>query len=109
MSDVLLQVVKMLAVVVLLFAVLWMPYRFIVVYNSFVASQWRYLDDWYFLFCKTMVYINSAINPILYNAMSAKFRRAFRKLLWCGKEEDYKSYQSTIHCDTNRTTTSTVV
>ena len=27
----------------------------------------------------------SAINPILYNAMSDKFRKAFRRLLSCGK------------------------
>lgn len=27
----------------------------------------------------------SAINPILYNAMSAKFCRAFRRLLLCGR------------------------
>ena len=33
------------------------------------------------------VYINSAINPILYNALSVKFRRAYRKLLQCGNDE----------------------
>ncbi len=30
----------------------------------------------------------SAINPILYNAMSDKFRKAFRRLLSCGKLRD---------------------
>ena len=32
-------------------------------------------------FCRVMYYINSAINPILYNAMSSKFRSAFLKAL----------------------------
>ena len=76
------QVIKMLAVVVALFAVLWMPYRVYVVYNSFATK--RFTDLWFLLFCRIMIYINSAINPILYNAMSVKFRRAFRQLFHCG-------------------------
>jgi len=73
----------MLAVVVCVFAVLWLPYRAYVVYNSFASR--RYLDLWFILFCRLMVYANSAINPILYNAMSVKFCRAFRRLLLCGR------------------------
>ena len=71
----------MLAVVVGLFAVLWLPYRLYVVYNSFARR--RFEDLWLLLFCRVMIYINSAINPLLYNAMSVKFRRAFRALLQC--------------------------
>uniref|UniRef100_A0A671M5P8 Thyrotropin-releasing hormone receptor n=1 Tax=Sinocyclocheilus anshuiensis TaxID=1608454 RepID=A0A671M5P8_9TELE len=77
------QVTKMLAVVVILFAVLWMPYRSLVVVNSFL--QEAYLDTWFLLFCRTCVYLNSAINPLIYNAMSQKFRAAFRRLCRCGR------------------------
>lgn len=77
------QVVKMLVVVVALFATLWMPYRVLVVYNSFASH--RYMELWFLMFCKTMIFINSAINPILYNAMSIKFRRAFKRMLSCGE------------------------
>ncbi|XP_056598167.1 thyrotropin-releasing hormone receptor b [Triplophysa dalaica] len=77
------QVTKMLAVVVILFAVLWMPYRTLVVVNSFL--QEGYLDIWFLLFCRTCVYLNSAINPLIYNAMSQKFRAAFRRLCRCGR------------------------
>ncbi|GIY03895.1 thyrotropin-releasing hormone receptor [Caerostris darwini] len=80
-----LMVVKMLVVVVALFATLWFPYRFLVVYNSFATH--RYMELWFFKFCKTMIFINSAINPILYNAMSNKFRKAFKRLLSCGKPD----------------------
>lgn len=76
------QVVKMLVVVVAVFATLWLPYRVLLVYNSF--AQHRYMELWYLMFCKTMIFINSAINPILYNAMSIKFRRAFKRMLSCG-------------------------
>jgi len=76
-----LQVTKMLAVVVILFALLWMPYRTLVLINSFVSTP--YLDAWFLLFCRTCIYANSAINPVIYNAMSQKFRSAFRGLYSC--------------------------
>ena len=77
------QVVRMLAVIVFVFVSTWMPYRTLVVYNSMAKD--KYMDLWFLLFCRTMVYINSAINPILYNAMSVKFRRAFKRILFCGR------------------------
>uniref|UniRef100_A0A7M4EH16 Thyrotropin-releasing hormone receptor n=1 Tax=Crocodylus porosus TaxID=8502 RepID=A0A7M4EH16_CROPO len=79
------QVTKMLAVVVVLFALLWMPYRTLVLVNSFVARP--YLDPWFLLFCRACVYANSAINPVIYNLMSRKFRAAFATLCKCGHEE----------------------
>ncbi|KAG5273646.1 hypothetical protein AALO_G00153880 [Alosa alosa] len=75
------QVTKMLAVVVILFALLWMPYRTLVLINSFVSTP--YLDAWFLLFCRTCIYANSAINPVVYNLMSQKFRSAFRDLYRC--------------------------
>ena len=86
------QVVRMLIVIVGVFATLWLPYRTMVVYNSFAPPKYRYTDTWFLLFCRVMVYINSAINPILYNAMSVKFRRAFQKLLCCGKSLNTSMY-----------------
>ncbi|XP_062278772.1 thyrotropin-releasing hormone receptor [Scomber scombrus] len=78
------QVTKMLAVVVILFALLWMPYRTLVVVNSFLEKA--YLDTWFLLFCRLCIYLNSAINPVIYNAMSQKFRAAFKKLCHCGPQ-----------------------
>uniref|UniRef100_A0A4X2LPR5 Thyrotropin-releasing hormone receptor n=1 Tax=Vombatus ursinus TaxID=29139 RepID=A0A4X2LPR5_VOMUR len=79
------QVTKMLVVVVVLFAVLWMPYRTLVLVNSFMDHP--YLDPWFLLFCRICVYANSAINPIVYNLMSQKFRMAFKRLCKCSEEE----------------------
>ncbi|XP_029466536.1 thyrotropin-releasing hormone receptor-like [Rhinatrema bivittatum] len=78
------QVTKMLAVVVILFALLWMPYRTLVLVNSFMENP--YLDPWFILFCRICVYANSAINPVIYNLMSQKFRTAFKKLCQCGAQ-----------------------
>ncbi|XP_013773152.2 LOW QUALITY PROTEIN: thyrotropin-releasing hormone receptor-like [Limulus polyphemus] len=84
------QVVKMLAVVVAVFATLWMPYRCLLVYNSLTKE--RYMELWFLMFCKTMIFINSAINPILYNAMSIKFRRAFKRVLSCSRASEEASF-----------------
>lgn len=45
------------------------------------------IDGYYILlyFCRVMLYLNSAINPILYNLMSSKFREGFVKLLKINK------------------------
>ncbi|XP_045548690.1 thyrotropin-releasing hormone receptor [Salmo salar] len=82
------QVTKMLAVVVILFALLWMPYRTLVVVNSFMDPP--YLNTWFLLFCRMCIYINSAINPIIYNLMSQKFRAAFKKLCKCKGQDPEK-------------------
>lgn len=78
----------MLAVVVVLFAVLWMPYRTLVVVNSLLDRA--YLDPWFLLFCRTCIYLNSAVNPLVYNAMSQKFRAAFRKICGCRGKGSHK-------------------
>lgn len=75
------QITKMLVVVVVLFALLWMPYRTLVVVNSFLDPP--YHNTWFLLFCRMCIYTNSAVNPIIYNLMSQKFRVAFRNLCQC--------------------------
>ncbi|XP_069073875.1 thyrotropin-releasing hormone receptor-like [Pleurodeles waltl] len=92
------QVTKMLAVVVILFALLWMPYRTLVLVNSFMDNP--YLNPWFILFCRICVYANSAINPVIYNLMSQKFRGAFRKLCKCGQGESQRrnTYLTMTNC-----------
>ncbi|KAG9338102.1 hypothetical protein JZ751_027073 [Albula glossodonta] len=80
-SPLSITVTKMLAVVVVLFALLWMPYRTLVLVNSFINRP--YLDPWFLLFCRICIYANSAINPVVYNLMSQRFRSAFRDLYRC--------------------------
>nr|CAD7452621.1 unnamed protein product [Timema tahoe] len=54
------MVVKMLAMVVFVFATLWLPYRGMLVYNSFAMlfSRKRFMDLWFLMFAKTCIYIN---------------------------------------------------
>lgn len=81
----------MLVVVVVLFALLWMPYRTLVVVNSFLDPP--YHNTWFLLFCRMCIYTNSAVNPIIYNLMSQKFRLAFQNLCKCNWQQEEKVAQ----------------
>ncbi|KAG7175589.1 Thyrotropin-releasing hormone receptor-like 1 [Homarus americanus] len=79
------QVVVMLATVVLFFFLCILPMRVLyfwimTVPNETVTSLG--IEGYYNLlyFCRIMYYINSSINPILYNMTSTKFRTAFRRV-----------------------------
>lgn len=79
------QVVLMLATVVLSFFVCLLPFRVFTMWIILVPEH-TFLDlgpHYYYVILyasRVMVYLNSAVNPILYNLMSSKFRRGFCKL-----------------------------
>lgn len=82
------QLVWMLGTVVFSFFICLLPFRaltlwIIVVPNETILKMG--IDRYYCLlyFCRIMLYINSAINPIFYNLMSSKFRNGFSKLIGC--------------------------
>ncbi|GAV09806.1 hypothetical protein RvY_19287 [Ramazzottius varieornatus] len=85
------KVVQMLVVIVVTFAVLWLPYRGISLYNCLAPKP--ILNKWVMLFAKTCIFINSSINPILYNVMSKRFRQAFLETLSCCKHLRNKALQ----------------
>lgn len=83
------QVVLMLGAVVLSFFLCLMPFRIFTLWIIVVPDEMvkRFgVENYYncLYFSRIMLYLNSAINPILYNLMSSKFRKGFRKLC-CGK------------------------
>ncbi|XP_072935949.1 thyrotropin-releasing hormone receptor-like isoform X1 [Epargyreus clarus] len=106
------QVILMLGTVVLCFFLCLMPYRLIalwIIVTPAELSENISPERWYNLlyFSRIMLYINSAINPILYNLMSSKFRIGFCKVCVCYKKSSDRSQnrraQRTI---TNGSTTS---
>ncbi|VVC45860.1 G protein-coupled receptor, rhodopsin-like,GPCR, rhodopsin-like, 7TM [Cinara cedri] len=88
------QVVLMLATVVLSFFVCLLPFRVFTMWIILVPEH-TFLDlgqkHYYIILyaSRVMVYLNSAVNPILYNLMSSKFRRGFCKLCRsrCGADD----------------------
>uniref|UniRef100_A0A8C9V8K3 Thyrotropin-releasing hormone receptor n=1 Tax=Scleropages formosus TaxID=113540 RepID=A0A8C9V8K3_SCLFO len=66
-----------------------------------LLSPTPYLDAWFLLFCRICIYANSAINPVVYNLMSQKFRAAFRGLYRCQEQEVQRRTLSTINTSTS--------
>uniref|UniRef100_K7FHL0 G-protein coupled receptors family 1 profile domain-containing protein n=1 Tax=Pelodiscus sinensis TaxID=13735 RepID=K7FHL0_PELSI len=75
------QTVKMLAVVVLAFVLCWLPFhigRILFAQTIIVLYDFtQYLN----LISMLLFYLGASINPILYNVMSQKYRKAMSKIL----------------------------
>ncbi|XP_012288813.1 growth hormone secretagogue receptor type 1 [Orussus abietinus] len=81
------QVVLMLGTVVLTFFICLIPFRAFNLWILFMKPETILsfgVETYYCLlyFCRTMLLLNSTINPILYNLMSTKFRQGFLRI--CG-------------------------
>lgn len=79
------QVVLMLGAVVLSFFICLLPFKVLtlwIIVESDETFQQMSIEKYYTIlyFCRIMWYLNSAVNPILYNLMSTKFRNGFLKL-----------------------------
>ncbi|XP_071807929.1 orexin receptor type 2-like [Asterias amurensis] len=85
------KVARMLIVVVVIFAVCYLPIRVLNVLSAFGAFSKANVDMMAhsanlgvaYLIAHMMAFINSAINPLIYNFMSAKFRQAFKMTFNC--------------------------
>ena len=79
------QVVMMLGAVVLSFFICLFPFRVLtlwIIIETDETFQQMSVEKYYTIlyYCRIMWYLNSAVNPILYNLMSTKFRNGFLKL-----------------------------
>lgn len=73
------QVIFMLGAVVISFFICLLPFRALTLWIIIVPPETILqlgIEGYYSIlyFCRIMLYINSALNPILYNLMSSKFR-----------------------------------
>ncbi|XP_067126537.1 growth hormone secretagogue receptor type 1-like [Centruroides vittatus] len=106
------QVVLMLSTVVFCFFVCLTPFRVFTVWLTLVSQdkiEALGMETYYNLlyFCRVMLYINSAINPILYNLISSKFRNAFFHLIFCGTHKRLIRRTVTVSTSTTLRTSST--
>ncbi|XP_036038960.1 neurotensin receptor type 1 [Onychomys torridus] len=80
--------VLVLRAVVIAFVVCWLPYHIRRLMFCYISDeQWTaFLFDFYhyfYMLTNALFYISSAINPILYNLVSANFRQVFLSTLAC--------------------------
>ncbi|XP_038117817.1 allatostatin-A receptor isoform X2 [Culex quinquefasciatus] len=78
------RVTRMVVVVVLAFAICWCPIQVILVLKSFEVYEVTHSSIITQIVAHVLAYTNSCINPVLYAFLSDNFRKAFRKVVWCG-------------------------
>lgn len=79
------RVTRLVVVVVVTFAVCWLPLQLVLV----VQFVWTYTDHSFQfvaakIACSCLAYTNSCVNPILYAFLSENFRKGFRRVLCHG-------------------------
>lgn len=74
---------RLVVVVVLVFAVSWLPIQLVLLLKSLDAYQMNVIGLVIQITGHVMAYMNSCVNPILYAFLSENFRKAFRKVIVC--------------------------
>ena len=75
---------RMLILVVVIFAILWLPIHLHLLFAYF----WKIPEEGFYTLISwlwnVLAYFNSCVNPIIYNHTSKLFRDAFREVATCG-------------------------
>uniref|UniRef100_A0A674I5E8 Histamine H3 receptor n=1 Tax=Terrapene triunguis TaxID=2587831 RepID=A0A674I5E8_9SAUR len=89
------KVAKSLAVIVSIFGLCWAPYTLLMIIRA--ACHGHCIPDYWYETSFWLLWINSAVNPVLYPLCHYSFRRAFIKLL-CPKKLKIQPHNSLQHC-----------
>ncbi|CRL02286.1 CLUMA_CG015406, isoform A [Clunio marinus] len=69
---------------VVAFSICWAPIQIILVLKSLRLYETTTLTVSIQIISHVLAYLNSCLNPFLYAFLSENFRKAFRKVMWCG-------------------------
>ena len=90
------RVTKMVVIVVVIFALCWLPIQIIFMVQNFGNFATDIVSIAMQMTANCLAYMNSCVNPILYAFLSENFRRSFRRLLCCGSVQYTKfEYEKT--------------
>ncbi|KAJ1122575.1 hypothetical protein NDU88_001061 [Pleurodeles waltl] len=89
------KVAKSLAVIVCIFGLCWAPYTLLMIIRA--ACQDHCVPDYWYEVSFWLLWVNSAVNPILYPLCHYSFKRAFRKLL-CPQKLKIQPHTSFKNC-----------
>lgn len=70
-----------------MFFICWAPFhaqRLLYVYAQ-EADYYSDLNEWLYILSGCLYYFSTTVNPILYNVMSVRYRRAFKQTICCGR------------------------
>ncbi|XP_067109826.1 neuromedin-U receptor 1 [Osmerus mordax] len=78
------QVTKMLCVLVIVFGICWAPFHVDRLMWSYMDETWtvrhHQIFEYVHVVSGVLFYLSSAVNPVLYNLMSTRFREMFRQV-----------------------------
>ncbi|KAF6215130.1 hypothetical protein GE061_009880 [Apolygus lucorum] len=74
---------KMLVAVVIMFAVCYFPVHLVAMLRYTIEIRKSDMTEFLATFSHWLCYANSAVNPVIYNFMSGKFRKEFRRTFSC--------------------------
>ncbi|XP_067005308.1 orexin receptor type 2 [Anabrus simplex] len=82
---------KMLVAVVVMFAICYLPVHLLSILRYTMEIPQNHTTVVIAMLSHWLCYANSAVNPIIYNFMSGKFRKEFRRTFgsWCCREKRY--------------------
>ena len=80
------RIVRMLVIVVVLFAVCWLPYHILFLFMDFGEPPMTYSIVAAITSTQWFIYANSAFNPIVYAVFNVNYRREFSRMLRCQKD-----------------------
>uniref|UniRef100_A0A4W4FRT7 G-protein coupled receptors family 1 profile domain-containing protein n=1 Tax=Electrophorus electricus TaxID=8005 RepID=A0A4W4FRT7_ELEEL len=92
------QVTKMLAVVVLVFAICWAPFHIDRLLWSFITRWTDHMHnvfEYVHILSGVLFYLSSAVNPVIYNLLSTRFRERFLELV-CSRLEPSASQGTSV-------------
>lgn len=69
---------------VVAFSICWAPIQIILVLKSLRLYETTTVTVSIQIISHVLAYLNSCLNPFLYAFLSENFRKAFRKVMWCG-------------------------
>ncbi|KAK8757622.1 hypothetical protein V5799_004746 [Amblyomma americanum] len=97
------KIVKMMIVVVVIFAVCWLPYHvyFLVMHHHPEINQSTYIQHVY-LAIYWLAMSNSMYNPIIYCWMNSRFREGFKRVFCCLAFNDRETAQLRQHMAATR-------
>ncbi|KAJ0171628.1 hypothetical protein K1T71_013178 [Dendrolimus kikuchii] len=93
---------KMLVAVVIMFAVCFFPVHLLSVLRYTLDMEQTDVITCLALVSHVMCYANSAINPLIYNFMSGKFRREFKRAFCCAPSSLHENFTTLTRMTTSR-------
>ncbi|KAL0812091.1 hypothetical protein ABMA28_009475 [Loxostege sticticalis] len=93
---------KMLVAVVVMFAVCYFPIHLLCILRYTVDMEQTDAVTFLALVSHVLCYANSAINPLIYNFMSGKFRREFRRSFCCAPSSVQENFTTLTRITTSK-------